>query len=550
MAYTMYTPLNVWLDPASVTDVVAYIQNYLSENTIYSEEEIEELIHDYLEAHPELIGGVQSVNGKTGTVVLSASDINTANNVTIESVLASLSSQISSIASSVATNTTNITNLTGRVTTAETDLSNLKSSLDMHFDIISTNLMTLDTKENIYPGAADWDGTWSSNDLSANTFDGSTFHGYPVLICTGSWKRSLYKILNAEAGKTYTFGCWVKAADASDIRLNSKYSGLTATLSSQTIVAPNVPNNTWTWIQYTFDCTGSGTFAPYVTTSKNTTLYIAEYILVESNSIFSNKVFRCEKNGSGDFSSFVDAVNEAIKYKDSTVFVGAGEWDIISELGATYMSNVSSSSNTWGLVLKNNIHIIGSSKTIIKAVNTSDSSNFDNIKQYFSIFNAGGNGGFTLENLTLYDENIRYSVHDDLGGSGSTPYINKYINCTMIHKNGIYSDCIGGGIGENCTVEICGCYFEGDSGRPRLAYYHGNNNSSVSNAQAHIIVCDNYFAQDGTFQLTNYGNSTTVSKAFVSNNSFGTAPSVTDGSSPSPIIVNMELVEWNNEVRT
>lgn len=431
----------------------------------------------------------------------------------------------------------------------EEDISALKSALDMHSDIISTNLMTLDTKGNIYPGAADWDGTWSSNDLSANTFDGSTFHGYPVLTCTGSWKRSLYKILNAEAGKTYTFGCWVKAADASDIRLNSKYSGLTATLSSQTIVATNVPNNTWTWIQYTFDCTGSGTFAPYVATSKNTTLYIAKYILVESDSIFSNKVFRCEKNGSGDFSSFVDAVNEAIKYKDSTVFVGAGEWDIISEFGSAYMGAVSSSTTTWGLVLKNNIHIIGTSQTVIKAVNASGSTNFDNIKTYFSVFNNGG-GGFILENITISDENIRYSVHDDFGTDGSTPYTNKYINCNMIHKSGMYPDCIGGGIGENCAVEIRGCYFEGDSGRPRLAYYHGNNNSSVSNAQAHIIVCDNYFAQDGTFQLTNYGNSTTVSKAFVSNNSFGTAPSVTDGSSPSPIIVNMELVEWNNEVRT
>lgn len=128
MSYTMYTPLNVWLDPASVTDVVAYIQTYLSENTIYSETEIETIIHDYLIAHPELIGGVQSVNGKTGTVVLSASDINTENNVTIESVLASLSSQISSIAANVATNTNNITSLTGRVSTAETDLSALKSS--------------------------------------------------------------------------------------------------------------------------------------------------------------------------------------------------------------------------------------------------------------------------------------------------------------------------------------------------------------------------------------------------------------------------------------
>ena len=149
MSYTMYTPLNVWLDPASVTDVVAYIQNYLSENTIYSEEEIEELIHDYLIAHPELIGGVQSVNGKTGTVVLSASDINTANNVTIESVLASLSSQISSIAASVATNTSNITNLTGRVSTAETDISNLKSSLDQ----VSNRKLTYQNPFNLFPDA-------------------------------------------------------------------------------------------------------------------------------------------------------------------------------------------------------------------------------------------------------------------------------------------------------------------------------------------------------------------------------------------------------------
>ena len=134
MSYTMYTPLNVWLDPASVTDVVAYIQTYLSENTIYSDTEIETIIHDYLIAHPELIGGVQSVNGKTGAVVLSASDINTANNVTIESVLSSLSSQISSIAASVATNTSNITSLTGRVTTEETDISNLKSALQTYPD--------------------------------------------------------------------------------------------------------------------------------------------------------------------------------------------------------------------------------------------------------------------------------------------------------------------------------------------------------------------------------------------------------------------------------
>jgi hypothetical protein len=58
---------------------------------------------------------------------------------------------------------------------------------------------------------------------------------------------------------------------------------------------------------------------------------------------------------------------------------------------------------------------------------------------YFSVFNAGAHG-FTLENVTIMDAGIRYSVHDDMGGSGPTPYTNKYINCKMIHKNGMYSD--------------------------------------------------------------------------------------------------------------
>lgn len=128
MSYTMYTPLNVWLDPASVTDVVAYIQTYLSENTIYSEEEIEELIHDYLIAHPELIGGVQSVNGKTGTVVLTASDINTTNNTTIQAVINSLSADISAIVQSVTNEATARSNadteLSGRITTNATGITN------------------------------------------------------------------------------------------------------------------------------------------------------------------------------------------------------------------------------------------------------------------------------------------------------------------------------------------------------------------------------------------------------------------------------------------
>lgn len=257
--------------------------------------------------------------------------------------------------------------------------------------------------------------------------------------------------------------------------------------------------------------------------------------------------FTVKKDGTGDFTSFIEAVNEACKFMDSVVYVGPGEWNVIDEFGETYMNAVSSNNATWGLVLKNRVHLIGTAKTVIKAVNNSESTNFENIKTYFSVFNAGEKG-FTLENINIEDENVRYSVHDDRGGSGPEPYTNKYIRCSMIHKNGKYSDCIGAGLGENQTVEIRGCYFEGDLGRSRLVYWHGNNNSQVTDALGKITVCDNYFAQDGTFMLTKYGQSNTDTVAYVSGNSFGTAPSVNSGS-VAPYD-NMRIVAWNNEIRT
>ena len=111
MGYTYYEPLKVWLDPASIADVVSYMQKYLSENPIKDTEEINQIIADYIAAHPEIIGGVQSVNGETGAVVLTASDINTTGTTTIQAVLTSLSSQISDIAQTVTQNTDDISNL-------------------------------------------------------------------------------------------------------------------------------------------------------------------------------------------------------------------------------------------------------------------------------------------------------------------------------------------------------------------------------------------------------------------------------------------------------
>lgn len=185
MSYTIYTPLNVWLDPASITDVVAYIQTYLSENTIYSETEIETIIHDYLIANPELIGGVQSVNGKTGTVVLTASDINTSNNTTIQAVLTSLSGQISEIVQTitgldtrVTTNATGITNEATARANADTALGNritaLQGAVGSPLVAVTATAMTDTSKIYVYTGSESGytNGNWYYYNGSAWTSGG------------------------------------------------------------------------------------------------------------------------------------------------------------------------------------------------------------------------------------------------------------------------------------------------------------------------------------------------------------------------------------------
>lgn len=99
--YIEYHPLKFWLDPASIAEIVAHIQTYLVNNPINSTSEIETIIHDYLIAHPELIGGVDSVNGLTGEVVLTADNISGGENVTIADVLDSLQDQINDIVISI-----------------------------------------------------------------------------------------------------------------------------------------------------------------------------------------------------------------------------------------------------------------------------------------------------------------------------------------------------------------------------------------------------------------------------------------------------------------
>ena len=126
-----YKPLFMYLEPASIPQIVAHIQKYLAENPIISDPEaIAEAIRKYIEEHPEIIA-VASVNGKTGNVVLTGSDINinASSAVTIETQLSNLASMINNTGADVTQIQANISQIYTTIGTIQTDVETNASNI-------------------------------------------------------------------------------------------------------------------------------------------------------------------------------------------------------------------------------------------------------------------------------------------------------------------------------------------------------------------------------------------------------------------------------------
>lgn len=126
-----YKPLFVYLEPASIPQVVAYIQKYLEENPIISDEEtIAELIREYIAEHPEIIA-VASVNGKVGAVVLTGSDImiNPSSAVSVETQLLNLASMINNTGADITQIQANISQIYTTIGTLQTNVETNASAI-------------------------------------------------------------------------------------------------------------------------------------------------------------------------------------------------------------------------------------------------------------------------------------------------------------------------------------------------------------------------------------------------------------------------------------
>ena len=225
--YTEYHPLKFWLDPASIAEIVAHIQTYLVNNPINSTTEIETIIHDYLIAHPELIGGVDSVNGQTGEVVLTADNISGGENVTIKDVLDSLQDQIDDIVASIPSDYQQLID----------DVSDLKSA----FDCVTTGeTFSLDLGE-WSQGGVNYQGDYSSwSRIRTDYIDLNGIGEINVIPASGY----AFLFVVYDNSKTYTqTGGWFTEAQTININNNEKYIRLSLRKDPESNLSPSAGIN-------------------------------------------------------------------------------------------------------------------------------------------------------------------------------------------------------------------------------------------------------------------------------------------------------------------
>lgn len=244
-----------------------------------------------------------------------------------------------------------------------------------------------------------------------------------------------------------------------------------------------------------------------------------------------------------EFETLKEAIQTLTEFENITLYVHEGIYNLYNEFGGdSFFDNYNASINGYGLVLKNNIHVIFSSGAKVVFNYTGNNSE---VHSKFSPFNSAEKG-FILENANIECSNCRYCVHDERVNSLDS-YINKYKNCIMNidntqNPNWHTNQSIGGGLGHNGEIIIDGNIF-GTS-----VSYHNNASSSDTSAKSNIIVKNNYF-KTGTIRMSNCGVSTEKTNVIICNNSVPSNIIVNYERPDIDVIENIEVYQFNNEIR-
>lgn len=201
-----------------------------------------------------------------------------------------------------------------------------------------------------------------------------------------------------------------------------------------------------------------------------------------------NSSYVIAKNGGGHSTSLIAGIEYCVQRSIRNVLVLPGTYDIIAELQEKYGANWETSiQNLSGVLIGNGIHVVFSNGAKVKMLYTGTNSG---VRSMWSVF-CTDHSDFTLENLNIECQNIRYCIHDECSGASEAKYIHKFINCSMsmvdTEDNTDWDSCycIGGGLGKNGVIVIDGGHYYCNNSRPSwdgrqaTAYYHNNANTAV-----------------------------------------------------------------------
>lgn len=255
-------------------------------------------------------------------------------------------------------------------------------------------------------------------------------------------------------------------------------------------------------------------------------------------------------SGNYDFKQLKAGLDYAYSHPVDHVLVTDGTFNLITEFGDSYFTNLTQSDTNSGLKIGNGTHIQFYSKTKVTCNYTG---NNEYACKLFSPFNyVGGNSGYHLEGLNLECSRVRYALHDE-GNNSPVPYKNIIENCSMTlnNSNNTYWTnplTIGGGLGQSADILIKDSYFRtyqiGSQTNMKCVNYH---NSADQSSKSRVRVHNCYFADPATIGLSYYGNSTEMTIMDISACSMPIAPYVNREGSAT--IENVQIRSYCNEIR-
>lgn len=247
-----------------------------------------------------------------------------------------------------------------------------------------------------------------------------------------------------------------------------------------------------------------------------------------------------------DYTTFSSAVAAAKNVTTGvpTIHVHSGTYNLIAENQAAANAG-------------QNLVMLDKSVNIIFDKDAKLTANFDSSYQYYrgcSPIFIMGNADVCIDGMNIECSNCLYCIHDE--SYGDYTYTHKFINCVMSmtqeHNDGTVQ-CIGGGLGRFCRIEIVGGSYNSttpgwdldDAKKVAVSYHNGVNNSDNQNV---IYVKDVYLGGKCRFNFSHCGNTQLMTNVYVSNCSVGAATTI--GRSGSYYVYdNIQLFEWNMVVR-